>query len=378
MTRRHHAAAIIFGALLCTFTAPAFAAATGAASKVDLVSEAKKQNIALSWDSFSSKGMLEKNGKVVLFRTDDTLIVLDYAAFTMTDAPTVENGRLIVTPAFLAAVNAFFSATLTTGMSSNDRATSTTMSSSDRATSDLLNTYRVGAIVIDPGHGGKDPGTNADYVIKGKKTRVNEKDIVLSVAKKLDALLRKAYPDKKIVLTRSTDVFLELQDRANIANNMPLGEKEAILFISLHVNANVSPKPRGFEVWFLTSNYRRQVLSPGDVDGDKVLFNIFNSMTEEEYTQESRLIAKYIMDGLDAQIGQSIPARGIKEESWAVVRTAKMPAVLVEMGFLSNEQEALYLINDSNQNKIAAGIASGIDTFVRNFELSRGFTASTT
>jgi N-acetylmuramoyl-L-alanine amidase len=236
-------------------------------------------------------------------------------------------------------------------------------------------TYRVGAIVIDAGHGGSDPGAIAEHVINGKKVPVREKEITLDVAQKLNAILRRTYPDKKIIMTRNKDTFLSLEQRADIANAVTLGEKEAILFISIHVNSSINPKSTGFEVWYLPSEYRRQVLDPGDIEGDKAIFNIFNSMTEEEYTKESSLIAKSIMDGLDNKIGTIIPPRTIKEEAWFVVRNTKMPSVLVEIGFLSNEKEAALLLNSAHQQKTAQGIADGIDTFVRNFELSRGFTA---
>jgi N-acetylmuramoyl-L-alanine amidase len=344
---------VLILALLTALAAPPLSAAS-----LDLLTEAKKGDMTLYWDSFASKGMLEKGGRVVLFRAEDNLLVLDYESFALTDAPALDHGRLVVTQGFLDSVNAFFASAV--------RPTRPPMN---------FDSYRVGAIVIDAGHGGSDPGAKAEHVINGKKTPVLEKEINLAVAKKLNTILRRAYPDKKIIMTRTTDTYLSLEQRTNIANAVTLGEKEAILFVSIHVNSSINAKATGFEVWYLPENINRQVLDPGEVGGDEIIHNILNSMTEDEYIKESSLIAQFIMDGLNSKIGRVSPPRAVKEEAWAVVRNSKMPSVLVEIGFLSNAQEAALLMDSAHQQKTAQGIADGIDTFVRNFELSRGFTA---
>ena len=101
-----------------------------------------------------------------------------------------------------------------------------------------------------------------------------------------------------------------------------------------------------------------------------------NSMMEEEYTTESILIAKFIMDGLQAQVGNQASPRGIKAEEWFVVRNSNMPAVLVELGFLTNEKEAALLADNAYLQKAAFGIYNGLAAFVTHFERSRGFTGS--
>lgn len=95
---------------------------------------------------------------------------------------------------------------------------------------------------------------------------------------------------------------------------------------------------------------------------------------EEEYTTESILIAKFIMDGIAAQVGNLSSARGIKAEEWFVVKNSNMPAVLIEVGFLSNEKEALLLADNSYLQKMSLGIYNGLSAFVTHFERSRGFT----
>jgi N-acetylmuramoyl-L-alanine amidase len=328
-----------------------------AAGTVNLLDEARRSNYAFYWDSLSATGMLEKDGRYVIFRADDPFMLLDYQTLAVTDAPVLNDGTLFVSQGFLDSVNRFFAVPNAKNM--------------------LIPGYKVGAIVIDPGHGGKDPGTVSDVVINGKKTTLHEKDITLSVSRKLYALLKQAYPDKQILLTRNDDRFLELEQRSKIANSVNLKENETIVFISIHVNSSPSNKPTGFEVWYLPPEYRRRVIDSAPSEADNDLFNIFNAMTEEEYTLESQQISKYIMDGLDTAIGDKIPRRKIREEAWSVVANSKMPSVLVEIGFLSNDKEALLLIDGNHQQKTALGIFQGIADFIRHYENARGVIART-
>ena len=94
------------------------------------------------------------------------------------------------------------------------------------------------------------------------------------------------------------------------------------------------------------------------------------------YTKESIMIAEFIMDGMQAQIGTQSKARGIKEEEWFVVKNSNMPAVLIELGFLSNYNEAVLLNSDKYLKKATLGIYNGIAAFITHFERSRGFTST--
>jgi N-acetylmuramoyl-L-alanine amidase len=159
-----------------------------------------------------------------------------------------------------------------------------------------------------------------------------------------------------------------------MANSVKLGEHEAIIYISIHANSAFNPTSSGFEVWYLTPDYRRTVIDKTDKDSAEIL-PILNSMMEEEFTTESVLIAKTLMDNLAGQIGKQSQNRGIKEESWFVVRNARMPSVLVELGFVSNPDEVRLLANDDYLQKCATGIYNGLSTFISHFENSRGFTS---
>ena len=227
--------------------------------------------------------------------------------------------------------------------------------------------YRVGAVLIDPGHGGKDPGSSGSYSKDGKAVAVKEKDVVLSAAKMLCEMLVREYPDKKILMTRTDDTYPSLEDRVNMANSVELESHEAVIYVSIHANAAFNKNSSGFEVWYLSPDYRRTVIDGKSVDSAEIA-PILNSMMEEEFTTESILIAKSVLDGLEAEIGDLSGNRGLKAESWFVVRNARMPSVLIELGFVTNEDEARLLDDDGYLQKCASGIYNGIVNFVSYFE----------
>ncbi len=234
---------------------------------------------------------------------------------------------------------------------------------------------RVAVILIDPGHGGKDAGAIGRHTINGKKIEVLEKEIVLEVALELYDLLTGKYPDKKILLTRNNDAYIRLEERTELANNISIGTQEAIIFVSIHANASFNKKAKGFEVWYLPPDYRRELIDPGDLDEDnKDIVPILNVLLEEEYTIESITLARRILAGFKDSVGRMTENRGLKEESWFVVRNAKMPSVLVELGFITNPEEAALLIRKDYLQKMTAGIYTGINDFVYSFENTKGFT----
>lgn len=316
-----------------------------------LAEKAKSLGMTFYWDSLSETGMLEKNGHQLTFRNNESIVVLDSVLMKFTDAPSIEQNKVKISQKFISDAEILFSQNNST-------------------------MFKVGAVIIDAGHGGKDPGALKTYKINGKNVTIQEKDITLKVAKMLYERMKTSYPDKQIILTRNTDKFLSLSERTDIANNVKVKENEAILFISVHVNSSLNKTSSGYEVWYLSPGYRRTVLDKNAVeDNDSNLFKIVNSILEEEYTTESIMIAQYIMDGLQAQIGSESKARGIKAEEWFVVKNANMPSVLIELGFVSNEAEALKLNDEKYLKKATLGIYNGISAFITHFERSKGFTS---
>lgn len=317
----------------------------------NLIEKAGEKGISIYYDSLSENGMAEKNGHFVSFRVNEPVVLFDGMLMKVTDSPELKQNELFVTTNFMDVIESFF-----------------------KYEEESI-PFRVGAILIDPGHGGKDPGANKSFNEGGKKFTVVEKDVNLKTGIYLYERLKAAYPDKKIIMTRSTDKFLSLGERTDIANSVSVGKDEATLFISIHVNSSLNKTASGYEVWYLSPGYRRTVLDKADVDNDATLFPIVNSMMEEEYTQESVMIAKFIMDGLQPLIGSSSEARGIKAEEWFVCKNSNMPSVLIELGFLSNFKEACLLNDDQYLKKASLGIYNGISAFITHFERSKGFTS---
>ena len=236
--------------------------------------------------------------------------------------------------------------------------------------------FRVAAIVIDPGHGGRDPGAIASHTVNGRTIRLVEKYLVLDVSLQLYALLTASFPDKQVLLTRDTDKTLTLEDRVNVANAIPMAENEVAIFVSVHSNASFNRNARGFEVFYLRPGYRREVLDRGASPGNEDVFGILNSMMEQTLATESILLANSIIGRLGEKVGHLKPNRGIKPAEWFVVRNARMPAVLVELGFKTNETDALLLYDDAHLKKLTRAVYKGISDFIAFFERSGGFAAA--
>jgi N-acetylmuramoyl-L-alanine amidase len=230
-------------------------------------------------------------------------------------------------------------------------------------------TREISTIFIDPGHGGKDPGAIGRFTIDGKATTLYEKDLALTVGLQLRDLLRARFPDKKIVMSRDTDVYLPLDERTRLANRYTQSHDKNTLFLSLHANASPNSKGKGFEVWYLPPEYRRQLIAEDDVQvSDKSVLPIINSIIEEEYTVESILLAKSLLTGMENSTGGSTVNRGMKPEVWYVVRSARMPSVLAELGFVSNPDEFALLRDPAYLRKLGEGIYNGLVSFIADYE----------
>ena len=217
----------------------------------------------------------------------------------------------------------------------------------------------INAIVIDAGHGGKDAGAFRGNLL--------EKNVTLKISKKVNELLEKKFPNKKIILTRDKDIFLSLDKRSEIANNVSIKYGSSI-FVSIHVNASKSQRAYGFETWYIVDSYKRNVIEKGKVSHDKDISSILNSMINEELYEESKNFAIKVQNALDRKIGNETLNRGVKENIYFVVKNSFMPAILVEVGFLSNKREANQLTNETYLNKLATGIVDGIGEFINEYE----------
>ncbi|MBN1410050.1 MAG: N-acetylmuramoyl-L-alanine amidase [Spirochaetales bacterium] len=333
--------------LLFIIVLPVFSESTG------LTDFLQEVNALLYWNPVTETGCIQKNNCVVLFKIDTPWLIFDYSLLVKTgEWKRDKNGTILLPVEAAATIKKYFA-----------------------ENADEVFVPKVACIMIDPGHGGTDPGAIGTHKTKSGSFKVLEKDVVLEVGTTLYAMLKEKYTDKKIVLTRSDDTFLKLEERTNLANSIPLKENEAIIFVSIHANASFNTRAKGFEVWYLPIDYRRDLIDEKKLDEDeKNILPILNTMLEEEFSIESITLAQSIIESMSRELGGISESRGTKAESWFVVRNAKMPSVLIEVGFVTNPEEAA-LLNDSEYlKKLSASMYNGIINFVSKFEKTKGFT----
>ena len=231
---------------------------------------------------------------------------------------------------------------------------------------------RISFIVLDAGHGGKDPGA----VGKGK---IYEKEITLSMVKKIGAILAKEHRDLKVYYTRSTDVFVELGGRTEFANRK-LSSREGGVFVSIHVNASVVPKNNGYETYYLSQTpTNSDARSTAALENNVVVLEnpgrrrsyddveyIEALMATTQIQKESRTLAETIQKKMSGSM-KEFPSRGVKTADFFVLRGSLMPAALVEIGYITNKKEVARLTDDTYQDKVASSVASGIGAFLKSW-----------
>ena len=214
-------------------------------------------------------------------------------------------------------------------------------------------------VVIDPGHGGKDPGA------LGSQSK--EKDLVLAIALKLGGYIESNFNDVEVIYTRTTDEFVGLHRRAQIAN-----ENKADLFISIHCNSAANRRAYGSETFVMGLHRSQENLEVAKKENAAILFeedyletyggydpnspesNIIFSMYQNIYLNQSLIMASLTQDQFRDRAGRH--DRGVKQAGFLVLYNITMPGILVEAGFLSNPQEEKYLMSDLGQSHIASAI----------------------
>jgi len=232
---------------------------------------------------------------------------------------------------------------------------------------------RISFIVIDPGHGGKDPGA----VGKGG---LEEKEITLKVARYLEKMIKSRLSDIHILVTRSDDRFIELSRRTEIANRL-LKKNENGIFLSIHVNSSLSSRISGYETFFLSQNPTNEdARNTAALENNVIILEekskrkkslddvdyIEAMMITTQIQKESSALAGSIQNGL-AKKNTKFASRGVKKADFFVLRGVLMPAVLIEVGYISNKKEARYLQKENHRETIADGIAEGVAMFIKKY-----------
>ena len=243
----------------------------------------------------------------------------------------------------------------------------------------------VRTVVIDPGHGGRDPGA------VGRISR--ESDIVLAIGLKLGEYIKENFDDVKVIYTRTTDVFVPLHERARIAN-----DNKADLFISIHCNASRSGTAYGTETFVMGLHRSEENLEVAREENAAILFednymeiydgydpnspeaNIIFTLFQNAYLEQSLTMASFVQEQFRNRARRK--DRGVKQAGFLVLYRVTMPAVLVEAGFVSNPAEEKYLASETGQTHIASAIFRAFrdyknlqDNMAQRRLLARGSTA---
>lgn len=232
---------------------------------------------------------------------------------------------------------------------------------------------QIRCVVIDPGHGGHDPGT----ISQGAKFK--EKDIVLSVGLKLGSMIKSRYPDVKVLYTRSSDKFVPLAERSDFANR-----NHADLFISIHVNATGTTSVNGTETFVMgmhksESNFElckaenSVIVMEDDYNTRYEGFNpdspesyIIFSLLQNTHLEQSLKLAELVQKNYKS--GPVYGNRGVKQGGLIVLWRSTMPAILTEIGFMSNSKDRAVLISKEGQNNIAKRIFNAFCQYKQMYE----------
>lgn len=228
--------------------------------------------------------------------------------------------------------------------------------------------FKFKTIVIDPGHGGKDPGAHGAYSL--------EKNVALSIAKKVERLLNEQMDDVNVIMTRSTDKFIPLNQRSEIAN-----ENNANLFISIHCNSSPEGTANAHKgVLLLVYGFHRQQeqmealrenasiyiekdykKTYADYDQNNPAAFIILNTVMHKYREQSILFGKLLNKEFVEKDGRK--SNGVKEQGVLVLAHSAMPAVLVETGYINNPEEEQYLSSESGQDEIANSIVRAVKIY---------------
>jgi N-acetylmuramoyl-L-alanine amidase len=222
---------------------------------------------------------------------------------------------------------------------------------------------KIGRIVIDAGHGGRDTGTIGP-------TGLMEKDLCLDVALRVGKLIQERLPSAEVVYTREDDTFIPLEHRTEMAN-----DSKADLFLSVHANSSPDRKARGIETYYLNftgSSDAMEVATRENALSDNAvhdLQDIVKKIARNEKIEESRDFAGTIQDSLAKRVENSNRgnrSRGVRKAPFVVLIGANMPSVLAEISFISNPSDEQWLKKPESRQRVAEGLYRGIETYLQN------------
>ncbi len=239
----------------------------------------------------------------------------------------------------------------------------------NKAVKEIVDYRKFTYIVLDPGHGGKDPGA-----VRGN---YYEKTINLSIVKYVKSILKNEFPNLNIIITRNDDTFISLENRVVISNKYNT-KTETGIFISFHANASpFSKKTSGFEIYYPDYNLADEKMKNlvqkenlGTNDDDINLY--INRLLNEELIYESELLAKYIFDYYKTS-NSPIPYRKILGAPFYVLAYNQLPSILLEMGYMTNKNDFKNLYSEQYKKELTYSIIKGVRKYINEYNKTKGF-----
>lgn len=320
-------------------------------SYLSLVSLCNTRGIDIDYDAFSRTIILTKDEHRVNLFIGDAMVLADGNPVHMRHPVDMYEGAVVVPARFKEQiVDVIFKA-----------------ASLPQERANLSLSRKIKKIVIDAGHGGRDPGAIG-------RSGLREKDVVLDISKRLTQILKSK--GVEVVLTRPTDKFVPLPRRVDITNR-----SGADIFVSIHANANRVRSLNGFEVYYVSSsvddskrallaarsgppNLERDYFSGNSLNLKAIVWDMIYADSRAESIELGRSLCRAVRNNLDLRV------IGVKDARYYVLKGARMPAVLVETAFLSNKKEERLLRNSYYRQKIAESIAQGLDNYARQLILA--------
>jgi N-acetylmuramoyl-L-alanine amidase len=308
------------------------------------------RGVGWEFDELSRTVRLSKAGHSISFFLFDNLLLIDGEPLEIRNITQLYQGKIVVPREFKESFDRIFKP-------------------ADLAPPEYAK-IKLKRVVLDPGHGGRDPGAIS-------RSGLREKDVNLDVCRRLKELLKRS--GVEVIMTRSSDEYISLSRRVDIANR-----SKADIFISVHSNANPSRRLNGFEVYYLAAgannlsramNTARSV--PLRMEGAALASNSLNlrailwDMAYTSGSAESISMSRSICRIMDKEL--EAPFLGAKEARFQVLRGVRIPAVLIEIGFLSNQYEERLLRSSSYRQKVAEAVLGGITSYSQKAALLEVF-----
>jgi len=317
------------------------------ATYLSLSSLCDLKGIRYEYDTLTRTVELKKQGHLILLRVGDGMVYVDGSRKQLNHPVDVYAGAIVVPNKFRQQIldNIFKDVPVFVSVKPSF--------------------YKIKKVIIDAGHGGKDPGATG-------RTGLKEKEVTLDIAKMLKGLLEAQ--GIEVMMTRSTDRFVELSERVTMTNN-----SKADLFVSIHANANPVKGLNGFEVYYVAPkssdsvralsaarneelNFDRSCFASSSLELKAILWDMVNNYNKSESVILSKTICKTIGRNLDTRV------IGAKGANFCVLRGSCIPAVLIEVGFLSNLNEENRLYETGHRKRLAECIRDGIREYAKELE----------